>query len=116
MRLQVLIELGVEGGRAGVRDSDQLQSALDALERWREPIALCGVEVYEGVLDEEEAIRGFLHDAVRVTRELMEDGRFDRDPILLSGAGSAWYDAVAEVFSRLAWEIPLTWFYVPDVI
>lgn len=99
-RLQVLIELGVEGGRAGVRDSDQLQSTLDALERWREHIALCGVEIYEGVLDEEEAIRGFLHNAVRVTRELMERRRFDRDPIVLSGAGSAWYDAVAEVFTE----------------
>jgi D-serine dehydratase len=99
-RLQVLIELGVKGGRAGVRDSDQLQSTLDALERWREHIALSGVEIYEGVLDEEEAIRGFLHGAVRVTQELMQRGRFDRNPVMLSGAGSAWYDVVAEVFTE----------------
>ncbi len=99
LRLQVLIELGVEGGRTGVRDSDQLQSVLDALDHWREHIALSGVEVYEGVLDDEDAIRAFLQRAVSVTRELMQDGRFDRDPVLLSGAGSAWYDVVAEVFS-----------------
>jgi len=30
----------------------------------------------------------------------MERRRFDRDPIVLSGAGSAWYDAVAEVFTE----------------
>src|SRR5271170_4531554 len=39
-RLQVLIELGPEGGRTGVRNSDQLQSTLDALERWRGPLVL----------------------------------------------------------------------------
>jgi len=99
-RLQVLIELGPEGGRTGVRNSDQLQSTLDALERWRGPLVLSGIEIYEGVLDDEEAIRGFLQRAVSVTRELMQDGRFDRDRILLSGAGSAWYDVVADVFSR----------------
>jgi D-serine dehydratase len=98
-RLRVLIELGAEGGRTGVRDSDQLQPTLNALSRWREHIALTGVEIYEGVLDDEDAIRGFLQRAVSVTRELMQDGRFDRDPILLSGAGSAWYDIVADVFS-----------------
>src|SRR5271170_4604648 len=98
-RLQVLIELGAEGGRTGVRDSDQLQSTLDALDRWRESLALSGIEIYEGVLDDEEAIRGFLQRAVLVTRELVQHGRFDRHPILLSGAGSAWYDVVAEVFS-----------------
>lgn len=98
-RLQVLIELGVEGGRAGVRDEVQLQSLLAALARWREHIVLSGVEIYEGVLEEEAAIRSFLQRAVTTTRKLAQEKRFDRDPILLSGAGSAWYDVVAEVFS-----------------
>ena len=52
-RLQVLIELGVDGGRTGVRDAGQLESVLTALASWREHLALCGVEVYEGVLKEE---------------------------------------------------------------
>jgi D-serine dehydratase len=98
-RLQVLMELGVDGGRAGVRDHRQLQFTLDALERWRETIALSGIEIYEGVLDDEEAIRDFLQRAVSVTRELQQMRRFDRDPVLLSGAGSAWYDLVAEAFT-----------------
>jgi D-serine dehydratase len=98
-RLQVLLELGAMGGRTGVRDEAQLQAVLDALARWSSSIALCGVEMYEGVLAEEEAIRAFLHRAVAVTRTLAEEGRFERVPALLSGAGSAWYDVVAEVFS-----------------
>jgi len=99
LRLHVLIELGADGGRTGVRDSGQLESTLDALDHWREALVLRGIEIYEGVLDDEGAIRGFLQRAVSVTRDLMHHGRFDRNPILLSGAGSAWYDVVAEVFS-----------------
>ena len=98
-RLRVLLELGVTGGRAGVRDEAQLQSVLAALSRWSDSIALCGVEMYEGVLDNEVSIRAFLQHAVAVTRRLAAEKRFDREPILLSGAGSAWYDVVAEVFS-----------------
>ena len=98
-RLQVLLELGVVGGRAGVRSEEQLQSVLAALSRWSDSIALCGIEMYEGVLDDEDAIRAFLQQAVTVTHRLAADKRFEREPILLSGAGSAWYDVVADVFS-----------------
>lgn len=101
-RLQVLLELGVEGGRAGVRNEQQLKSALESLERWGKSIALCGVEVYEGVLSDEGAIRSYLQHAVQLTRELAGEKRFARTPPLLSGAGSAWYDVVAEEFSPAA--------------
>lgn len=99
-RLQVLIELGVEGGRTGVRDAVQLQSVLAALDKWREQLVLCGVEVYEGVLKDEASIRDFLQRAVEITRKLMLEKRFGGQRILLSGAGSAWYDVVADVFSK----------------
>jgi D-serine dehydratase len=98
-RLNVLLEVGVDGGRAGVRNREQIQSVLDALGKWSHTIALCGVEVYEGVLDHEAAIRAFLLHAVEVTKEIAVKKCFQRSPILLSGAGSAWYDVVAEVFS-----------------
>lgn len=98
-RLSVLLELGAMGGRTGVRNDEQLQSVLHALARWKDSVSLCGIEVYEGVLDDEPAIRAFLQRAVEVTRSLSSEKRFQRDPILLSGAGSAWYDVVAEVFS-----------------
>ncbi|WP_263353175.1 amino acid deaminase [Acidicapsa acidisoli] len=98
-RLNVLLELGVAGGRTGVRDNDQLQAVLASLSRWSASIALCGVEVYEGVLEEELAIRKYLQNAVEVTRRLLAEESFRRSPALISGAGSAWYDVVAEVFS-----------------
>lgn len=98
-RLNVLLELGAMGGRAGVRDEEQLQAVLDALDRSSKSIAPCGIEIYEGVLEDEETIREFLRRAVDVTRTLAAQNRFERSPVLLSGAGSAWYDVVAEVFT-----------------
>jgi len=99
LRLRVLLELGTMGGRTGIRDEAQLFPALAALARWRETIALCGVEIYEGILSDEAAVRAFLGRAVEVTRRLAEERRFAQEPVLLSGAGSLWYDVVAEVFS-----------------
>ena len=99
LRLNVLVELGVIGGRCGVRDEQQLHAVLEALARWSGTVELCGVELYEGVLKDEESIRVFLRRACEVTKRLLSEGRFARTPAMISGAGSAWYDVVAEEFS-----------------
>ena len=99
-RLNVLVELGVDDGRTGVRNRQQLHAVMTALSRCREHIALCGVEVYEGLLKDESWVRTFLQNSVEVTRELARESRFDHSPVILSGAGSAWYDVVADVFSK----------------
>ena len=106
-RLNILIELGVDGGRAGVRNPQQLDELLAALHQWRDAIAICGVELYEGVLQDETEIRTFLNQAVDLARKLAKGNHFDRNPAILSGAGSAWYDVVAEVFSAADIAYPL---------
>ena len=106
-RLNVLIELGVDGGRAGIRNPHQLDELLAALHHWRDSIAICGVELYEGVLQDETAIRTFLNHAVELAAKLAKENRFDRNPAILSGAGSVWYDVVAEVFSAAEIAYPL---------
>ncbi|MFJ1210686.1 amino acid deaminase [Burkholderia pyrrocinia] len=98
--LYVLLELGVPGGRAGVRDAAQREAVLAALARYPDTLKLAGIELYEGVLKEEGEIRTFLQGAVGLTRELADAGRFARTPAILSGAGSAWYDVVAEEFAK----------------
>ena len=97
--LNVLIEIGVMDGRAGVRNTEQLESVLAAIVRRNHCIALRGVELYEGVLRDEAAIRSFLQHAIGVVRKLALENRFQGAPILLSGAGSAWFDVVAEEFA-----------------
>jgi D-serine dehydratase len=106
-RLNVLLELGVDGGRTGVRDASAVEVTLAALERRQAQFALSGVEVYEGILHDETAIRAFLENAVQVTAKLAQDGRFERSPAVLSGAGSAWYDVVADVFSKPEFRHPV---------
>jgi D-serine dehydratase len=98
--LNVLLELGVPGGRTGVRDAAQREAVLEAIGRYPDTLRLAGIELYEGVLQDEQEIRAFLRSAVALTRELSAAGRFARQPAILSGAGSAWYDVVAEEFAK----------------
>jgi D-serine dehydratase len=99
LRLNVLLELGVMGGRCGVRNDAQLEEALGSLARWKNTIRLRGVELYEGVLSDEQEIRAFLRRACDAMRLLVERKAFASGPALLSGAGSAWYDVVADEFA-----------------
>ena len=103
--LGVLLELGPMGGRTGVRDDAQERAVLDALARWPDALSLVGVEVYEGVLGEEAEIRAFLRRAVETLKRLAAEGRFRRAKPILTGAGSAWYDVVAEEFDPAKLEV-----------
>ena len=103
-QIRVLLELGVEDGRCGVRDQAQLDTLLAALAQAKETVLLCGVEVYEGVLKDEAGVRSFLGRAVTTMQALLREGRFAQQPALLSGAGSAWYDVVADAFSSAGFD------------
>lgn len=99
-QLRVLLELGVPGGRAGTRTVDQADAVVNALSQWTDTLLFCGVEVYEGVLKEESGVRDFLTHAVATLQGLRQQGAFASDErLILSGAGSAWYDVVADVFA-----------------
>ena len=89
LRLKVLVELGVPGGRCGIRDDSQLKHVLDALDGSRGVVDLCGVELYEGVLTDEESIRSFLRRTCEVTKRLEAEGRFARTPALMRSVRSA---------------------------
>lgn len=98
--LDVLIELAPErdqpGFRTGIRDEAQLAAVLDALGAWPDTLRLAGVEFYEGVLPDEAEVRRFVRRAVEVVTRLVRAGTIARTPAILTGAGSAWYDVVAE--------------------
>lgn len=99
-QLRVLVELGVHGGRTGTRTDEQTQAVVDAIAQWSESLLLCGVEVYEGVLKDEPGIREYLGRAVDTVKQLQKQGAFAQgERVILSGAGSAWYDVVADVFA-----------------
>ena len=95
-RLNLLLELGVAGGRTGVRDAATRAAVLETIARYPQALALRGVEVYEGVLSDEAAIREFLRLALRDLMTLEAHGQLAQGPVILTGAGSAWFDLVAE--------------------
>ena len=106
-RLKLLLELGVEGGRTGVRDEQSRTSVLDAIARYPESLALAGIEVYEGVLKDEPSIRNFLRRAVRELMTLEAHGLLTAEQLILTGAGSAWFDLVAEEWTGVTLGRPL---------
>ncbi|HET8559445.1 MAG TPA: amino acid deaminase [Marmoricola sp.] len=93
--LQLLVELGVAGGRTGCRsvaDAVAMARAVDDLPGAR----LAGVAGYEGVLGHEpdpaSAVRGYLRDVRRVVEQVAEL----QDELIVTAGGSAWFDLVAE--------------------
>ena len=106
-RLNLLLELGVAGGRTGVRDEQRRNAVLEAIAGYPQSLALAGVEVYEGVLKDEASIRNFLRRAVRELMTLEAHGLLTADQLILTGAGSAWFDLVAEEWTGLELQRPL---------
>jgi D-serine deaminase-like pyridoxal phosphate-dependent protein len=100
--VQVLVELGVPGGRCGVRDDAELKALVDAIAA-SPSVALCGIEGYEGLIGGEQAvehIRSYGRRLVDTVRMLRDAGAFgDRKPIL-TAAGSQWFDLIAEAFDH----------------
>lgn len=100
--LNVFIEFGVPGGRCGVRSAEELMELADST-LGMAGIKLAGIEVYEGVIggdNAEEKIRAFLAHSLELVQKLKCVGLIEGQPIV-SGAGSAWYDVVAESFANL---------------
>ncbi|MBJ3816321.1 amino acid deaminase [Shimwellia pseudoproteus] len=95
--LDVLVELGVNGGRCGCRSvsaARQLAEEIAALPG----LTLRGLELYEGVLhgDNPQAqIESLLRDAAALACDMapLVDGEF-----VLTGAGSVWYDVVCNIW------------------
>lgn len=95
--LDVLIELGVPGGRCGCRSAEQALT-LAAQVAGLPGLCLRGLELYEGVLHGENPqpeIETLLRDAASLAcrMERYVDGEF-----LLTGAGSVWYDVVCNIW------------------
>ncbi|AIR64842.1 amino acid deaminase [Cedecea neteri] len=95
--LDVLIELGVPGGRCGCRSTEQ---ALALAKRVAElpGLTLRGLELYEGVLhgdNPQPKIEALLQEAAALACQMERyvDGEF-----LLTGAGSVWYDVVCNIW------------------
>lgn len=96
--LQLLVEIGIAGGRTGARD---VASALAVARRIASApsLALRGVETFEGVRqtapDARSEAGAMLDLAVAAAEAAAREGLFAEGPLLLSAGGSAFLDLCA---------------------
>jgi D-serine dehydratase len=95
--LQVLLEVGQSGGRAGVRTREQALDVARAVHKSR-ALALRGVEGYEGILagsdaaDMDRRIELLMNEMRNALCLLAQERLFAPGSILLSAGGSAYFD------------------------
>lgn len=95
--LDVMVELGVAGGRCGCRSSE---AALTLAQKIADMpgLRLRGLELYEGVLhgdNPQPQVEALLREAASLAcaMESFVEGEF-----ILTGAGTVWYDVVCNVW------------------
>lgn len=102
--LDVVIELAAgEGARTGVRTEAECAAVADAVAAVP-TLRLVGVAGYEGEVPQAtpERVHAWLRRLVSLAVEFDKDGRFtETDEIVVSAGGSAWFDAVADVFAGI---------------
>ncbi len=101
LRLNVMIEYGVVGGRCGCRSEQEVLDLARAIKA-QPALALTGIEGYEGVIHGEHAISGireFAASLVRLAVDMQNSGAFDLGKPIITASGSAWYDLIAESFA-----------------
>ncbi|MFE6333888.1 amino acid deaminase [Streptomyces sp. NPDC057798] len=102
--VDVVVELAAgKGARTGVRTEAECAAVADAVAAAR-ALRLVGVAGYEGEVPgaTPERVRAWLRRLVALAVDFDRAGRFaDTDEIVVSAGGSAWFDAVAEVFAEI---------------
>jgi D-serine dehydratase len=104
IQLNILLELGVKGGRCGWRDINNIKDFVDVITQ-SSSLKLCGLSFYEGVIHGDKAqekVSDFISEVNVLANNLMTQGVFASSEVILTGAGSAWYDLVAKELSPLA--------------
>ncbi|GHE94936.1 amino acid deaminase [Streptomyces werraensis] len=102
--VDVVVELAAgEGARTGVRTEAGCAVVADAVAAAR-ALRLVGVAGYEGEVPraDPERVRAWLRRLVALAVDFDKAGRFaGLDEIVVSAGGSAWFDAVADVFAEV---------------
>ncbi|MFD8967261.1 amino acid deaminase [Streptomyces sp. NPDC059568] len=117
--VEVVVELGAgEGARTGARTEAECTAVADAVAAVP-TLRLVGVAGYEGEVPaaDGDTVRAWLRRLVALAADFDKAGRFEArtadthsgtpdeiavpDEIVISAGGSAWFDAVADVFAEI---------------
>ncbi len=97
---EVLLELGLNGGRTGCRTHEQAL-ALARRAHASPAVRLAGIECYEGLgatgddAQDGERTKALMDRVEAIARQCDEDDLFDTDEVIVSAGGSAIFDLVA---------------------
>ncbi|WP_406564735.1 amino acid deaminase [Marinobacter nanhaiticus] len=100
--VQVLIELGVPGGRCGCRSQEEALALAELIDTCP-GIQVAGVEGYEGIIhgdDLPDRIRAYADELIATTAALVERGLTAVKRPVITASGSAWYDVIAAAFTE----------------
>lgn len=97
---EVMIEIGLDGGRTGCRSHDEAIALARRLHA-SPAVRLVGIECYEGLwakgstAEDTPAVSALMDRVDAVAREAVAAGWFETDEVLVSAGGSAVFDLVA---------------------
>ncbi|WP_405701053.1 alanine racemase [Streptomyces sp. NBC_00069] len=103
--VDVVVELGAgEGARTGARTDEDCRAVADAV-AGAATLRLVGIAGYEAEVPgaDPDSVHAYLSRLTELAVEFDRAGRFapDLEEIVVSAGGSAWFDAVADVFGAL---------------
>ncbi|NLU72199.1 amino acid deaminase [Streptomyces sp. HNM0575] len=102
--VDVVVELAAgEGARTGARTESDCEAVADAVAA-APTLRLTGVAGYEGEVPDAatESVTAWLHRLTSLAASFDAAGRFEGlSEIVVSAGGSAWFDAVSDVFAQL---------------
>ncbi|MFD5516443.1 alanine racemase [Streptomyces sp. NPDC127066] len=102
--VDVVVELAAgAGARTGARTEEECEAVADAVAA-AGTLRLAGVAGYEGEVPDAnpERVHAWLRRLTALAAAFDAAGRFkDVDTIVVSAGGSAWFDAVADVFAEI---------------
>ncbi len=98
--INVLLELGFAGGRAGCRTLGQVETLLDQLPSHLARLRLAGIAGYEGTIaapngaEDGAAVEAFFDRFAEAAHRADRRNAFATDQVILTAGGSSYYDIV----------------------
>jgi D-serine dehydratase len=92
--LNVLVEVGIIGGRTGARTPDAAMDVARAIAA-APGLTLAGVEGFEGLLPDTAQVDAFLDRIVTLATSCAREELFGANEMLLTAGGSAFFDRIA---------------------
>jgi D-serine dehydratase len=110
--LNVLIEIGFDGGRTGCRTLEQVSRLLDELPTHQGRLRLAGIAGYEGMIatatggEDGPAVEAYFDRFAEAAQLADRRNAFMTDQVILTAGGSSYYDIVGRRLGQITLRKP----------